>query len=122
MAATFTHVALHVRDLEACIRFYGDFCGMRVVHERTGENDSERIVWLAEPGCAQEFIFVMLPGGPGRNSLENDFSQFGSALESQAAVDSIAEQTATGLPVLRSLLASLGAQNSSYVKSVFLSV
>ena len=29
-----THLALHVRDLEACVAFYRDFCAMGVVHER----------------------------------------------------------------------------------------
>ncbi len=92
MDAAFTHLALHVRDLEACVRFYRDFCGMRVVHERTGDSDGERIVWLAEQGREQEFIFVLLPGGPGRDSSETDYSHFGFALESRAAVDAIAEK------------------------------
>ncbi len=92
MAAAFTHLALHVRDLEACVRFYRDFCGMCVVHERAGESDADRIVWLAEPMREQEFIFVLLPGGPGRHSSETDYSHFGFALESRAAVDAIAEK------------------------------
>ncbi len=32
-----THVALQVRDLDASIAFYRDFCGLGVVHERTDE-------------------------------------------------------------------------------------
>ena len=29
MAAAFTHLALHVRDLEACVAFYESYCGIR---------------------------------------------------------------------------------------------
>ena len=90
MMANFTHLALHVRDLEACVAFYREFCGMGVVHERGESDGSGRIVWLAEPGREEEFIFVLLPGGPGRDQGERDFSHFGFALESKAAVDAIA--------------------------------
>ena len=83
-----THLALHVRDQAACIAFYQDFCGMVIVHER-GEGD-DRVVWLAEPGKAEEFIFVVLSGGPGRDQAEQDFSHFGFALESREAVDQVA--------------------------------
>ena len=88
----FTHLALHVRDLEACLGFYRRFCGLQVVHER-GDED-ERVIWLAEPGKAREFIFVLLPGGPGRDQAERDFSHLGFALNSRAEVDCVAEQAA----------------------------
>ena len=87
-----THLALHVRDVGACVTFYRDYCAMEVVHER-GE-DADRIVWLAEPGRAKEFIFVLLSGGPGRNQVDGDFSHFGFALDSKAAVDAVAERGA----------------------------
>ena len=90
MNPNLTHLALHVRDLAACVAFYRDYCAMELVHER-GEG-AERIVWLAEPGREREFIFVLLPGGPGRDQADGDFSHFGFALESKAAVDAIAER------------------------------
>ena len=83
-----THLALHVRDLEACLAFYRDFCGMVTVRER-GEGPG-RIVWLAEPGRERELIFVLLPGGPGRDQGEGDYSHLGFALDSKAAVDTLA--------------------------------
>ena len=89
MTPSLTHIALHVRDLEACVAFYREFCGLGVVHER-GEDASSRIVWLAEPGRETDFIFVLLPGGPGRDQAERDFSHFGFALDSKAAVDAVA--------------------------------
>ena len=61
---------------------------MEVVHERV--DAGRRVVWLAEPGREQEFIFVMVPGGAGREQAANDYSHFGFALESRAAVDAIA--------------------------------
>ena len=65
MTPTLTHISLHVRDLEACIGFYREFCGLEIVHQR--EDGGTRVVWLAEPGRAQEVVFVLLPGGPGRD-------------------------------------------------------
>jgi catechol 2,3-dioxygenase-like lactoylglutathione lyase family enzyme len=90
MGPAFTHVALHVRDLDACVAFYHRFCGLVSVHERTDSKSGERIVWLAQPGREHEFIFVLMPGGPGRDQAERDYSHFGFALESRAAVDAVA--------------------------------
>lgn len=88
MRAALTHIALHVRDLDACIRFYESYVGMQIVHDRAA--GEQRIVWLAEPGREHEFILVLLPGGPGRQQVETDFSHFGFALHTRAAVDAIA--------------------------------
>ena len=92
MTPSMTHVALHVRDLDACLAFYREFCGMREVHLRVDTATGKRIVWLAEPGREREFIFVLLPGGPGRDQGEGDFSHFGFALDSPKEVDAIAEK------------------------------
>jgi catechol 2,3-dioxygenase-like lactoylglutathione lyase family enzyme len=90
MPPTLTHIALHVPDLEACITFYRDYCGMQIVHQRTGKGS--RIVWLAEPGKEQQFIFVLMPGGQARQLASDDYSHFGFALASRAAVDAIADK------------------------------
>ena len=89
MSPAFTHVALHVRDLAACVAFYRDFCGLKVVHAR-GDAGNPDAVWLAQEGRESEFIFVLLPGGPGRDQAERDYSHFGFALDSRDAVDAIA--------------------------------
>ena len=86
--AALTHLALHVRDLEACVAFYAAYCGMELVHDRVDQG--RRIVWLAEPGKGEEFIIVLIPDGPGRNQAANDFSHLGFALDSRAAVDALA--------------------------------
>lgn len=89
MTPRMTHIALHLRDLDASIAFYRDICGMKIVHERN--DGGTRVVWMAEPDRETDFIFVLLPGGPGRDQADNDFSHFGFALESKAAVDRVAE-------------------------------
>jgi len=90
MSPVLTHIALHVRDLDACIHFYETYSGMRIVQERI--SGGKRIVWLAERGREEELILVLIPGGPGRYQSSEDFSHLGFALESRAAVDAIAEQ------------------------------
>jgi catechol 2,3-dioxygenase-like lactoylglutathione lyase family enzyme len=88
MPAVLTHIALHVRDLDACARFYRDFCALKTVHERSSAG--ERVVWLAEPGKERSFILVLVPNGPGREQAANDYSHLGFALDSRAAVDAMA--------------------------------
>ena len=90
MTPRMTHLALHVRDLDATAAFYRDFCGMVSVHERGDEET--KVIWLAEPGRERDFILVLLPGGPGRDQAEGDYSHFGFAMESRTAVDAVAER------------------------------
>lgn len=90
MRPTLTHIALHVRDFDACVAFYEHFCGLSVVHRR--EDQGRRVFWLAEQGREREFILVLIPGGPGRDQRDNDFSHLGFALDSEAAVDAVAER------------------------------
>ncbi|QID17063.1 VOC family protein [Nitrogeniibacter mangrovi] len=94
MPSTLTHIALHVRDLDACIAFYRDYAGMETVHERAA--DGKRVVWLASPGQGARFILVLIPGGPGQQQAADDFSHLGFALDSHAAVDAIAERAQAG--------------------------
>lgn len=90
MAPSLTHIALHCEDLDACVAFYEDFCGMHVSHDR--EHDGDKVVWLAEPGREAEFVIVLLSGGMRHIQPAGDFSHFGFALESREAVDVIAER------------------------------
>ena len=90
MSPAFTHLALHVRDLDACLRFYQTYVQMRLTHDRV--SDGKRIVWLAEPRKENDFIVVLIPGGPGRDQNSGDFSHLGFALESKEAVDAIADK------------------------------
>lgn len=88
MKAVLTHLALHVVDLDACLDFYQRYCGLGITHDRIDQG--KRIVWLAEPGKADEFILVFIPGGPPTVQREDDFSHLGFALASRADVDAVA--------------------------------
>jgi catechol 2,3-dioxygenase-like lactoylglutathione lyase family enzyme len=88
MTPTLTHIALHVRDLDACAAFYRDFCDLSVVHDRAEE--AGRVLWLAERGREHDFVIVLLPNGPDRERDETDYSHFGFAVDSEAAVDALA--------------------------------
>ena len=85
-----THLALHVKDLDACIKFYQSYCEMQVIHQRTSHD--QQVVWLAEEGREKDFILVVFPGGPGRDQSEKDFSLLGFALGSRKSVNAIAER------------------------------
>ena len=89
MSVSFTHLALHVRDLDACVHFYTTYAQMQLTHDRV--NDGKRVVWLAEPGREKEFIRVLIPGGPGREQTSTDYSHLGFAMNSKEAVDTIAD-------------------------------
>ncbi len=91
MRPTITHIALHVADAEACIAFYREVCGMRVVHERPASSGDGRVAWLAAPGQEGRFVIVLLPGGPGAVRAEGDFSHIGFAVERSEEVDRMAE-------------------------------
>jgi len=88
MSPHLTHLALHVRDLPACVAFYRDYCDLRVTHERAEAGSA--VAWLAEPGRETEFVMVLISGGPGRDQAAGDFSHLGFALASKAAVDAVA--------------------------------
>ena len=88
--ACLTHIALHVKDVASCVTFYQDYAGMELVRER--HVNGKDIIWLAEPGKAKQFIFVLLPGGPGHQQSSMDFSHLGFALASKQQVDAIANK------------------------------
>lgn len=93
MTVSLTHLALHVRDLDACIEFYQSYAGMQLIHDRI--SGGNRIVWLAEPVESISFILVLIPGGPGREQSSKDFSHLGFALETHDAIDTIADRART---------------------------
>lgn len=85
-----THVALHVTDLPACVDFYRTYCNMRVIHERDG--GPKTIVWMAEPGREQDFIFVIMDCGEDLRLSEADYRHFGFAVANKEQVDQIADR------------------------------
>lgn len=90
MPPVLTHLALHVRDLEATVRFYEELCELRCVHRRGDPVQPGSVAWLAEAGREREFILVLIGGGPARSPQPRDFSHLGFAVSSREDVDRIA--------------------------------
>lgn len=89
MTPVLTHIALHVRDIDAMQDFYEKLCGMTVVHERN--DNGQRVIWMAEPGREKEFVFVMMTGGNRDKQDARDYSHLGFACASREEVDRIAK-------------------------------
>jgi catechol 2,3-dioxygenase-like lactoylglutathione lyase family enzyme len=92
MRPRLTHVALHVRDLDASVAFYERYCGLHEIHRRKGEGDASSVVWLAEHGRERELILVLLSGGPVRSVSGADYAHLGFAVDSREAVNTVAER------------------------------
>jgi catechol 2,3-dioxygenase-like lactoylglutathione lyase family enzyme len=90
MTPSLTHCALHVRDLDRSIAFYRSYCGLDIVKEH-GEGDS-RVVWLASPGAEQNFVLVLLGGGPERTQHKEDMTHYGFGVAAREDIDRIAER------------------------------
>lgn len=92
MSSKLTHVALHVRDVEASRVFYESYCDLSVVHARAAQGGEHTVYWLAARGQERDFVIVILPGGFRSKQREGDFSHLGIALGSEAAVEAVAER------------------------------
>ncbi len=90
MTPVLTHIALHVERFSECVRFYEEYCGMRVCHHR--EDPGSQITWLSEPGRERELIIVLIDHGRDGGQAKDDFSHLGFAMESRGEVDAIARR------------------------------
>jgi len=84
-----THVALFVADVESTKRFYLDYVGLHVVHERV--DDGVKVVWLGESAVDPDFVIVAIGVPPQAEAgFPTRFAHFGFDLSSREAVDAIA--------------------------------
>ena len=83
-----THIALHVRDLEASRAFYEEYCGVRAYNK--GGMPGRRTLWLAEPGLEDRFVYVLFDGSKVEPQAQGDFSHVGLSVETREDVDAIA--------------------------------
>ncbi len=52
------------------------------------------VIWLAYPEQREEFVMVLISGGPENVVLDGNFSHLGFAVQSREAVDALAERAA----------------------------
>lgn len=100
--ASWTHLALHVQQLEKSIKFYEEFTALRVIkrHSDSGSTGMD-VVWLGDPTEKDHptFVLVLLEGLPvfpgGMPSLPQlplgPMSHLGFGLDSRAEVDAVAD-------------------------------
>ena len=86
----FTHIALHVEDIESCILFYKRFCNLNLIHDRL--SGSSRVVWLSEEGKEKEFILVVMSGGKIQSVPDSNYSHLGFAVSTKEEVFKIADE------------------------------
>lgn len=90
-----THIALQVRDMAKSVAFYGEYCGMRVVHERREET---WVCWLGWGEDPPRFVIVLLERDYERNA-QPPAQHIGMAVDSRGEVDAIyARAVAAGTP------------------------
>jgi catechol 2,3-dioxygenase-like lactoylglutathione lyase family enzyme len=63
---------------------------MDVIRRRVA--GTQNIVWMAEPGRSEDFVFVIMEGGDDLKLSDQDYRHFGFAMDSRAAVDKVSEQ------------------------------
>lgn len=97
--AQWTHLALHISDLDKSIEFYTSFTPLRKIHERYDEETDMRTAWLSDrpQGQEAEFVLVLLQGDPPM--FDNvrpqvpiaPISHMGFSVETREEIDKIAE-------------------------------
>ncbi|MFN0087606.1 MAG: VOC family protein [Blastocatellia bacterium] len=95
------HIALLTADIDGAVRFYCDWAGMRVVHDRRDPGSEHRVVWVRLAGDDAGLILVLVesdergPMGWPRGAMNH----FGFHVSSRDDVDGIADR-ARGLGIL----------------------
>ena len=87
MPFSLTHIALHVGDVEGCIRFYQRYAGMRVVSDQ--ERNGCRMVLLSFDGRESTFVLQLIAGGEDAEASPDKERHIGFAADSRAEVDDI---------------------------------
>jgi catechol 2,3-dioxygenase-like lactoylglutathione lyase family enzyme len=86
MGSTLTHIALHVRDREASLRFYQDWCGMVDCSPAAGLASP----WLATPGQERDFHLVLVPGARHpHEQAPDDATHIGVMVESREVLEKL---------------------------------
>lgn len=88
------HIAMLASNIERSVRFYREWAGMEVVHDRRDPGHTHRVVWVRLAGEASSLTVVLIEseaGGPW-GWRKGAMDHFGFHVSSRAEVDSIAER------------------------------
>ncbi|MDX2031787.1 MAG: VOC family protein [Blastocatellia bacterium] len=95
------HIALLTADVARAARFYCDWAGMRIIHDRCEPGHTHRVIWVRLAEDDNSLILVLIqseepgPDGWPRGAMNH----FGFHVSSRADVDAIAAR-ARGLGIL----------------------
>lgn len=101
MKAQWTHLALHVRNLDASVTFYSRYASLRVIDRHSDASSTGlEVAWLSDRSQNDELSFVMVlqegtplnvPGVKPQQPL-GPISHLGFAVSSREAVDAVAAE------------------------------
>ncbi len=84
------HVAMLTSNVERSARFYCDWAGMEIIHDRRDPGHTHRVVWVRLADQADSLIIVIIESEERRPTGWMD--HFGFHVTSRADVDLIAER------------------------------
>lgn len=96
------HVAVRSSNIERSTRFYCEWAGMEVIHDRRDPGHTHRVVWVRLAQAAGSLTIVMIESENGglQGWPKGTMDHFGFHVTSRAEVDSIAERaSAAGILV-----------------------
>jgi lactoylglutathione lyase len=94
-----THLALHISDIDKSVEFYTTFTPLKKIFERSDERTQMRVAWLSDrqSGREMEFVLVLIQGDPPQMKHARPqlplapLSHLGFSMEMRQDVDRIAE-------------------------------
>ncbi len=106
MPPKMTHICLHVKELDVCVRFYQRYCNMDVNHERT--EGGEGSVYMSEAGRQTEIVFQFKSGGDNLPLADDD--------ERRSCLSSFSKSSCCSLAYSPCSMRSSGAIPSTFAK------
>ena len=92
-----THIALHVSDVEASVKFYQEYAGLHDIHSR-GDGQSS-VGWISDLKRPFGLVLLKRRGGPVRRWITRQIGLYrpalahvGIALSSREQVDTLCER------------------------------